>query len=164
MTGLGKIHEVVATTFHILAIIFTLAALIPFVVLSYWALDTRPPLENVSVRFDHWHPEDKKTAILVWRADRNRICNGTGHLWLFGDRPYSLPSAQLPPPRAAADIGKKGVEWYEAVEIPPDALHTDNSHLYLNIRLIWQCNPLQTWSPLVLDLPEISIAVPGNPQ
>ena len=163
MSNLERLHEIVATTFHIIAIIFTVAAMVPFVVMSYWALDTAPPLEKATVHFDHWHPEDQKTAVLRWRADRTRVCPGTAYYWLFGDRPYSLPSTQLPPPRAAADVGKKGVEWTHAVEIPAEALKTDIDLLYLNIRMTWQCNPLQAWNPVILDIAEIEIPVPGNP-
>lgn len=162
MPGAAKLHEIISTAFHILAIVFTLAALVPFAILSFWALDTRRPLENVSVRFDHWHPKERAVAILTWTADRTRVCPGVGYVWLFGDRPYSLPSVQLPPPRASADVGKKGVRWQEAIQVPVESFRADKGKLYLNIRLTWQCNPLQAWSPLILDLPEIPITVPGK--
>jgi hypothetical protein len=153
-----KIQEIVSTAFHSLAIVFTLAALVPFFILSYWWLDDRRPIENVSVWFIGWDPEDPDVANLRWRADRYRVCDGRSNLWLFADRPHILDPEPLPPPRAHENI-KPGAQWTTAVRIPPDKLVSKNGYVYLRIHMTWECNPLHRWYPLELDIPEISIPV-----
>ena len=158
----GKIHEIVSTAFHILAIVLLLVTFIPFSILVYWWMDHQKPIENVSVQFSEWDPANPETAYLNWTADRYRVCEGHSDLWLFADRPRLLQPETLPPPRASENI-KKGATWTTAVRIPPEAIaNTKMDHMYLSVRMVWHCNPLQRWSPLTHDIPEIAIPVRKN--
>lgn len=161
---MAKLHEIVSTAFHLLAILFTLAALVPFGILVYWWADDQRPIENVSVQFSEWDPNDPEIAYLNWTADRYRVCEGRSDFWLFADRPRSLEPDDLPPPRAHENI-KKGSSWTTGVRIPKESeAGTKMNNMYLNIRMTWHCNPLHQWRPLIMDVPEITIPVRKNAQ
>jgi hypothetical protein len=154
------IRRIVGSSFHILALIVTVGALFPLMAIVYWALDRQTPVANLHGQFDQWDESSPYNALISWTADRHRICQGKAFRWVFGDRPYNIHPIDLPPPGAAEQLGGRGVVWTVSVPIPAEALRTHRKTVTLRVRLVWQCNPLQQFWPIVLDAPDIAIPVP----
>lgn len=152
-----KVRETISTAFHVFALFLTALIMLPLGAIAYWATDRRPPIENVSVRFLEWDEHDPNIALLTWTADRNQICQGKEFRWIYADRRRNLPPVELPPPGTVEPIGANGIMWTEEVPIPPEATKISHDHIALNIRMVWQCNPMHQYFPVVLDILEIEI-------
>lgn len=158
-----KFHEFISTAFHIIAIIISITALIPALIIGTWALDTKHPVEHMVGVFDKWDGYAPHTAVITWSGLRHRVCPGTAYRWIIGQRSWYIQPDDLPPP-SAHDFHREGVDtWSVTVPIPPEALDTSMEYVRLRVRLVWNCNPLQNFWPLVSDPPEVLIPVPKKP-
>ena len=157
---INRIHKFVSTTFHIIAIILTTLILIPAGAFIFWAADRNFPIGNVEMHLVGWSPTNPRVALITWKADRTRICQGRAYRWMFAGHHRNLPPVDLPPPGAAKAVGEKGVEWTEEVHVPEDVTNPPYETVALYIRMAWQCNPLHQWWPLVYDPPPVTIPMP----
>ncbi len=157
---MAHVREIIATAFHVFALILTIVALVPAIAIGIWAVDREPPVSNLLGRFDRWDSINPPVALITWTGSRHRICGGTAFRWVFSDRPYNLNEVPLPPAGAAAQVGKGPDVWTVSVPIPREALETSRSHINLRVRVVWQCNPLHHYYPIVGDPPEIPIPLP----
>jgi hypothetical protein len=155
-----RIHAFLRVFFVFISLTLSVAVMVPILVLGYWATDRNLPLDHLSGRFDGWDAQEPHTALMTWIGNRDRICPGKIFRWVFADHPYNLQPLDLPPPGAADQLGARGVVFTVRVPIPDEAFRTAKDTLSYHVRLVWQCNPLHQYWPLVLDPPEISIPVP----
>jgi hypothetical protein len=157
---MDKVREIIGTSFHLVAIALSLFAFIPAILLAFWTFDRKPPLSNLTGWFAHWEEGSPPIAVIAWKGDRHRLCDGISTYWLIGNRPWTLPSLDLPLPGAENQVGIPGATWYVAIPIPERALETEQASVSLRARMVWWCNPLHKYWPLALDAPDIVIPVP----
>lgn len=155
-----QVRELIATAFHIFALILTIAALVPAAAIGIWAIDRDPPVTQLAGRFDRWDSLHPPVALVTWTGSRHRICSGQAFRWVFGDRPFALGAVDLPPPGAEIQVGGGTDVWTVSVPIPREALETARSHINLRVRVVWECNPIHHYYPIVGDPPEIPIPLP----
>lgn len=151
------------SSFSFLSFSLACVALIPAMMLGYWAIDRKLPIEHLTGQFVKWESITPHIVIIQWSAHRNRLCFGQTTSTVFAGKEIDLPSGPLPHKNAAQQIGPGAVRWTESIVMPDEAFDTEERNILLSVRFTWKCNPLQDYWPLELDAPPITIPVPQEP-
>lgn len=125
--------------------VFTLGMML---LLAYWALDRRPPVNNVESHFVKW---DEERSNLIWikrTGVRVRQCHGEIYQWLIGSAVIPLQIFHI---RYPEQLGL--FEDYIAVEAPDWAKQI---RIYrASIRYI--CNPIHNVLPIDILVQDVAI-------
>jgi hypothetical protein len=122
---------------------------------AYWALDSSPPVENMTgkVVSAEVAPDGSARLVVEWMAIRRRLCHGNSVRWIIDGYITPLPDIQYPPPQVG-EIGQV-IRWRVPITVPKD-FHDVGVY---RVHVEYTCNPLQRIFPIVIDPPDVPFAI-----
>ena len=122
---------------------------------AYWALDSTPPLENMSgkVVSTEVYPDGSAKVIVEWMAVRRRLCHGNSIRWIINGYITPLPDIEYPPPHPG-EVGQV-VKWRVPIPVPKD-FHDEGTY---RVHIVYECNLLNRLFPITIDPPDVPFRI-----